>query len=99
MLELPNFDRMTQSTMQFESRNKNFLGDVIDRKFDDFRRPRVANFAETIKLQPCFLKQPLKTQAKLKKLEITYQNAIYVCISWNNKSCWFPVKNADLSNS
>ena len=42
---------MTQSTMQFESRNKNFLGDVIDRKFDDFRRPRVANFAETIKLQ------------------------------------------------
>ena len=56
MLELPNFDPMTQSTMQFESRNKNFLGDVIDRKFDDFRRPRVANFAETIKLQPCFLK-------------------------------------------
>ena len=34
----------------------------------------------------------LKTQVKLKELEITYQNPIYICISWCSKICWFPVK-------
>ena len=45
------------------------------------RRPRVANFSEIIKFQLCLLKQPLKTQ----KLEI-YENAIYIFISWYDKS-------------
>ena len=35
-------------------------------------RPRKANFADIIKLEPCLLKQPLKTQKKLKELEIMY---------------------------
>ena len=30
----------------------------------------------------------------LKELEIMNQNAIYTCISWYSKICWFPVKNA-----
>ena len=46
------------------------------------------------KLQPCLLKQPLKTQENLKELEIMYQNAIYLCISWYSKICWFPVKKS-----
>ena len=33
------------------------------------------------KLKPYLLTQSLKTQKKLKKLEIVYQNAIYICIS------------------
>ena len=32
-----------------------------------------------------------------KTLEIMYQNGIYVVISWYNKICWFPVKNAVVS--
>ena len=52
------------------------------------RRPGLAIFAEIIKI----LKKCLKTQEKLKELEIIYQNAIYICISWYNKICWFSVK-------
>ena len=44
------------------------------------RRPRVANLAYIIKIATMFIKQPLKTQKKLKKWEIMYQNAIYNCI-------------------
>ena len=44
------------------------------------RRPRVANLANIIKIATMFIKQPLKTQKKLKKWEIMYQNAIYNCI-------------------
>ena len=33
-----------------------------------------------------------KTQEKIKELEVMYQNAIYIFISWYNKICWFPVK-------
>ena len=57
------------------------------------RRPRVAIFTDIIydillrKLQPCLLQQPLKTQKKLKELEIMYQNAIYINISWCSKFC------------
>ena len=28
-----------------------------------------------------------------------YQNAIDICISWYNKFCCFPVKNADVSQT
>ena len=37
-------------------------------------------------------KLSLKIQEKLKELEIMYQNAIYICVSWYNKICWFPAK-------
>ena len=36
------------------------------------RRPRVTNFTSIIKLQSNLLKQPLKTQTKLKELEVMY---------------------------
>ena len=50
-------------------------------------------------MQLCLLKQPLKTQKKLTELEIMYWNAIYICISWYNKSYWYPVKNPDGSRT
>ena len=34
MLELPNFGEMTISTIQFELRDKIFVGDVMDRNYD-----------------------------------------------------------------
>ena len=34
----------------------------------------------------------LKAQKNLKELEIMYQNAIYISISWYNKIYWFAVK-------
>ena len=32
------------------------------------------------------------SQETLKESEIMYYNAIYICIFWYNKSCWFSVK-------
>ena len=46
-----------------------------------FRRPGIANFADIIKIITRFIKKSLKTQEKLKELEIMYQNAIYAFIS------------------
>ena len=51
------------------------------------RRPGVAIFADIIKIIARFIKKNLKTQKKLKELEIMYQNAIYIYISLNNKIC------------
>ena len=45
------------------------------------RRPGVVIFDESIKIIATFIKTTLKTQEKLKELEIIYQNAIYICIS------------------
>ena len=28
-----------------------------------------------------------------------YQNAIYICISWDSKICWFPVKHGNVSRT
>ena len=44
-------------------------------------RPRVAVFADIIKIITRFIKKYLKTLEKLKELEIMYQNAVYICIS------------------
>ena len=46
------------------------------------RRPGVAIFAAIIKILYRFIKKSLKTHEKLKELEIMYQNAIFICISW-----------------
>ena len=35
----------------------------------------------------------MKTQKKFKELEIMCQNAIFICIFWYSKICWFPMKN------
>ena len=45
------------------------------------RRPRLAIFAEIIKIITMFIKKCFKTQKKLKELEIMYQNTTYICIS------------------
>ena len=82
---------------------QNFVGDDMDTNYDVItfcfknsfilRRPRVS-----WKLQLCLLRKPLKiVQRKLfkklfKELEIIYENATYICISWYNKSCWFSEK-------
>ena len=34
MLQLPNFGHMTTSSIQYESRDENFVGDVMDRNYD-----------------------------------------------------------------
>ena len=63
------------------------------------RRPRVAIFADIIKIVTMFtilLKQSLKFQEKLEEIEIMYLNEIYICISWYS---WFPVKNADVTRT
>ena len=45
------------------------------------------------------LKKYLKTQEKLKGLEIMYQNAIYICILDITKFADFRWKNADVSKT
>ena len=44
------------------------------------RTPSAAIFADIIKILT-ISKQSLKTQKKLKELEIMYQNVVYICIS------------------
>ena len=51
------------------------------------RRPRVAIFADIIKIVTMFIKTSLKTQKMLKGLEIMYPNAVCICISWYSKIC------------
>ena len=96
MPEIPNFGHMTAFTVWFESRDKVFL--VVSwteimtwhssyQNAFILRRPSLANFADIIKISTMFIKKPLKTEKKLKELEIMYSNAIYICISWYSKIC------------
>ena len=80
MLDLPNFGHMTTSTIQFESRIKILLVTLWTKHSTSWplfqnafilREPRVASFALS-KLKPRLSKKPLKTQKKLKELEIMY---------------------------
>ena len=64
-----------------------------------WRSPRVTNFADIIKIVAMLLKHSLKTQKKLKEVEIMYWNAIYIYISGCSRICWFPVKNAYVSRT
>ena len=45
------------------------------------RRPRVASFADIIKLAAIFNKATCKDSTKIKELDIMYQNIIDICIS------------------
>ena len=62
-------------------------------------KSRIVIFVEIIKIVTMFFKQSLKTQEKLKELEVMYQNAIYVCISWYSKFADFSRKNSDISRT
>ena len=53
--------------------------------------PGVASFAD-IKIVTMFIKTIFKDPKNLKELEIMYQNAISICISWYSKICSIPVK-------
>ena len=63
----------------------------------NLRSPGEANFADIIKTVTMFIKKVFEDSKKVEKLEIMYQNAIYICIFWYTKICWFPMKNADVS--
>ena len=74
----------------------NFAADIIDRNYDVitfirkylyFKKTEQLFFLTSSKLQPYLLKLFLKTQKKLKELDIMYQNAIYICISRYGKIC------------
>ena len=80
MLELSNFCRTTTSTAKFESCDKILLVTSWTKTKTSYplfqntfisRSPRVANFAYIIKIATMF-KQSLKTQTKLKELEVMY---------------------------
>ena len=68
----------------------NFAVDVMGKSYeviDLFQntliliRPRVVISADVIKVVTMFIKKTLKTQKKLKELEIMYQNLTYICVS------------------
>ena len=107
MLELLNFGHMTTFTTWFGPRDKVLLvaswteimmSQPLYQNVFILIRSTVANFADIINLQP-LLKKPLKNQKKLKELEIKCSNAIYICISWYSKICWFSVKKYCQQNS
>ena len=45
------------------------------------KKPRVAIFAEIIKIATMFIEAILKTRKKLEELESTYHRAVYIYIS------------------
>ena len=81
MLQLPTFGHMNRSTIQFESRDKILLVtssiEIMTSKplFQNtviLGRPGVGIFVGIIKTITRCIKKSLKTQEKLKKLEIMY---------------------------
>ena len=68
--------------MLLTSSTQIMISQPIFQKTVILRRPRVAIFADTIKIIARFIKKEyLKTREKLKELEIIYQNGIYICIA------------------
>ena len=63
---------MATSTKLFESRDKIMTPWLLFQNTFILRRPRVASFADIIRIAACLLKQPLKTQRKLEELLIMY---------------------------
>ena len=56
------------------------------------RRPGVVIFGDIIKIVTMFIKRVTKDSGKVKKIEIMYQNPVFMWISWCSKICWIPVK-------
>ena len=80
---------------------QSFVDDVMGRNYDVItiqnifvlRRPRVAIFADIIRIITIFCKTIFKDLKMLKELEIIYENAIYIRVSWYRRICWSLVKN------
>ena len=98
MLKLPN---LTTSTIKFESRDKTLLHDTMGRnddvitfilKYYCFKKTWGSYFcAEIIKIIITFIKKIFKDLRKIKRIR-NNASIYYICISWYNKICWFPVK-------
>ena len=78
MLELPSFGHMITSTRKFKSRDKIMLvrsrteittSKPLFQKTFILRWPRVANFADIIKIETMLIKTTFKDSNKLKELE------------------------------
>ena len=68
ILELPNFNQMTTSTIQFESHDKVLLVT----SWTEIMSSTLFQNTFILRKAAMFIKQPLKTQKKLKELEIMY---------------------------
>ena len=68
--------------------DRNFVVITFFQKIFILRRPRTAIFADSIKTVTMFNKKMFKDSRKVKKkIEIIYQNRIYICISGYGKIC------------
>ena len=80
-----------------------FVSDVMYKNYEfitfisKYRYLRTPFLLKSSKLQPCLLTKFLKTQKKVKELEIMYQNAIFICIPWYSNICWFLANDANVS--
>ena len=110
MLELLNFGDMTRSTIQFESRDKNSLVTPLAEFMTSyqffqyvftFRRPRVSNFADVIKVATILIKKSYKNSKKLVKkntnYRLKYNLYLYFLIQKKFINCQW--KNADVSRT
>ena len=97
--KLPNFGHMNTHKLWFELLDKIFFGDARNKNYHVISFiSKYVYFNKSYSSHNCwhhqncyhFLKQFLKTPKKLKHLEIICKNAIYTCISWYSKNCWFP---------
>ena len=89
MLKLPNFDHMTISRMQFESRGKIMLvtswteimtSQPLFQNVFILRRPRVANFDDIIKIATMFVKKTFKDSKKVRGIRNYVLNKnLYLC--------------------
>ena len=61
--------------------NRNYYIITFISKSLYFKSPRVAIFADIIKIVAMFIKTIFKDSKIVKELEIMYQDAIYICIS------------------
>ena len=61
------------------------------------RKPKVAIFADIIKIVNMFIKKIFTDSKKLKELEFLHENAIFIFVSWYSKICWFPLKKLQTS--
>ena len=73
-----------------------FCCDIMDTNYDiitfSSKRPRV-KICWHIKIATMSVKTTFTVAKKIKRIRnCLYSNAIYICISWYSKSCWFPVR-------
>ena len=65
---------------------QNLIGEVTDRSYNAIRRPRIANFADIIKIAITFIKKILKNIEKVKRISVSvFLDITKVAdLRWNN---------------